>query len=117
MRLMVNDGTGQRPVQQLSFMQTKQAAAIMDAFGRYIPQEGVDYDVVITFKGEANESLSIEIAPLTEKGAWWKRYASEMLKKYPPTVENPPQAIEDEQAPDASGPSGEEVQGDAEVVS
>jgi hypothetical protein len=60
-----------------------------------IPQEGVDYDIEITFKGMSNPDVSISIAPHTDKGRWWRDYVLDMIKKYPPTVDNPEEAIKD----------------------
>lgn len=78
---------GHEPVSQLSFVQSKQAAAIMDGIARLIPQEGVDYDVCISFKGANDPSVSMDIIAHTDKGAWWKRYVAQMIRKYPPVVE------------------------------
>lgn len=91
------DGKGRNPVSNMSFPQTKQAAAIMDCIGRLIPQEGVDYDVEVIFKGSYNPQVSMNIVALTDKGEFWKKYVMEMIKKYPPTVENPDQALPEEQ--------------------
>ena len=85
-----------KPVSNMSFPQTKQAAAIMDCIGRLIPQEGVDYDVEIIFKGSYNPSVSMNIVALTDKGEFWKKYVMAMINKYPPTVENPDQAFPDD---------------------
>ena len=87
------DGKGRKPVAKMSFPQTKQAAAIMDCIGRLIPQEGVDYDVEVIFKGAYNPQVSMNIVALTDKGEWWKKYVMEMIRKYPPTVENPEQSL------------------------
>jgi len=78
MHIFVNDAQGRRPVTQMSFPQTKQAAAIVDCIGRLIPQEGVDYDVEITFKGNYDPSVSMNIVPHTDKGEWWRKYVSEI---------------------------------------
>lgn len=91
------DGKGIKPVSNMSFPQTKQAAAIMDCIGRLIPQEGVDYDVEVIFKGSYNPSVSMNIVALTDKGEFWKKYVMEMIRKYPPMVENPDQALPEEQ--------------------
>lgn len=91
------DGKGRKHVSNMSFPQTKQAAAIMDCIGRLIPQEGVDYDVEVIFKGSYNPSVSMNIVALTDKGEFWKKYVMEMIRKYPPTVENPDQALSEEQ--------------------
>lgn len=90
------DGKGRKSVSNMSFPQTKQCAAIMDCIGRLIPQEGVDYDVEVIFKGSYNPSVSMNIVALTDKGEFWKEYVMKMIKKYPPTVENPDQAFPDE---------------------
>ena len=102
MRLLINDGSGAQEIEELSFQQGKQASAIMDSIGRMIPQEGVDYDVEIIFKSKYDPSVSMNIVSHTDKGEWWKRYVMEMIRKYPPTVENPPQAIENDPNPDKS---------------
>jgi len=113
MRAFVNEKNVLSPVTELSFAQTKQAAAIMDCIGRMIPHEGVDYDVHIIFHGNYSPSVSMDIVPHTDKGEWWKRYVAEMIKKYPPTVENPEPSIkEDEEKPD--GESSEHTDKEAE---
>lgn len=84
----------------MSFAQQKQAAAIMDCFGRLIPQEGVDYDVEIVFKGMYNPSVSVNIVPHTDKGEAWRGYLGTFMKKYPPTVSNPEPSIAED--PDGS---------------
>lgn len=96
MRIFEDGGNGRKAVAKMSFPQTKQAAAIMDCIGRLIPQEGVDYDVEVVFKGSYNPSVSMNIVALTDKGEFWKKYVMEMIRKYPPTVENPDQALSDE---------------------
>lgn len=78
---------GQQPLKSMSFVQSKQAAAIMDGIARLIPQEGVDYDVCISFKGANDPSVSMNIVAYTDKGEWWKRYVGQMINKYPPVVE------------------------------
>lgn len=103
MHVFIEDENGRRQVHQMSFVQLKQSAAVMDCFGRMIPQEGVDYDVEVVFKGVDNPSVSMYMIPHTDKGEWWKRYAEVMIKKYPPTVENPEEAI-DESAANAENP-------------
>lgn len=103
----------------LSFMQTKQCAAVMDAIGRLIPQEGVDYETEIIFNGANNSSVSMNITSLTEKGEWWKDYVMSMIGKYPPKMENPEEAIvdENEKKPDENPDAVEKEVLDAEVVS
>lgn len=96
MRIFVQDGGVKRPVTQMTLPQGKQAAAIMDYFGRLIPQEGVDYDVDIIFKGAYSPSVSMGIVAHTKKGEWWKNYALEMLKTSQPTVQNPEPSLPDE---------------------
>ena len=102
MRIFVQEGGVKRPVTQMTLPQGKQAAAIMDCFGRLIPQEGIDYDVEITFKGAYSPSVSMGIVSHTDKGEWWKKYVLEMIKKYPPMVQNPEPSIQEEQASDES---------------
>ena len=102
MRIFVQDGGVKRPVTQMTLPQGKQAAAIMDCFGRLIPQEGIDYDVEITFKGAYSPSVSMGVVAHTDKGEWWKKYVLEMIKKYPPMVQNPDPSIPEEQASDES---------------
>ena len=68
MRIFVQEGGVKRPVTQMTLPQGKQAAAIMDCFGRLIPQEGIDYDVEITFKGAYSPSVSMGIVSHTDKG-------------------------------------------------
>jgi len=106
MHIFVDDGNGRHSVTQMSFPQTKQAAAVMDCFGRLIPQEGVDYDVEITFKGSYNPSVSMNVVAHTDKGEWWKRYVMEMIKKYPPQVSNPEPSIPIDTSGDPSVESG-----------
>lgn len=122
MHFFIDDGSGKKPLaSSLTFPQTKQAAAIMDTIARLIPHEGVDYDVEITFKGDYNVSVSMSIIPLTEKGEWWRKYAMEMIKKHPPTIENPEMAIPEDMPPEAMPESDDKSsKGDspnAEVVS
>ena len=90
------DGKGRKHVSNMSFPQTKQAAAIMDCIGRLIPQEGIDYDVEIIFKGSYNPSVSMNIVALTDKGEFWKKYVMGMISKYPPMVDNPDQSLPEE---------------------
>lgn len=118
MKIFMTDdtGNGRKPVSQMSYAQAKQAAAIMDCIGRLIPQEGVDYDVEVAFKGEYNPSVSMGIVPHTDKGEWWRRYVSEMIRKYPPTVENPEQAIEEPEAETEAAEKKDKAD-NAEVVS
>ena len=75
-----------RPITQLSFAQNEQARAIMAAVARLIPQEGVDYNVHIGFKGTNSPAVSVSIVPITDKGEWWKDYVTKMIRKYPPVV-------------------------------
>ena len=107
MRLFVLDGDSRKPVGQMTFQQTKQAAALMDCIGRLIPQEGVDYDVEITFKGDYDPNLKINIIPHTDKGEWWKEFVKDMIKKYPPVVGNPENALPE--FSEAEGNVNEEV--------
>lgn len=96
MKLFLDNELGKKTLDHLSFPQTKQAVAIMDSIARFIPHEGVDYDVEITFKGDYNPSVTMKIIPITEKGVWWQQYVMEMMKKYPPSMENPEMSISDE---------------------
>lgn len=89
MHFFVDDGRARKPLSNLSYPQTRQAAAIMDCIGRLIPQEGVDYDADIIFRSEYDSNVSLDIRPHTDKGEWWKRFVTEMIRKYPPSVENP----------------------------
>ena len=94
MRMVINDGSGRRDLESLSYAQTRQAAAVMDCIGRLIPQEGVDYDVEIIFKGVNDPSVSMNVIPLTDKGEWWRKYVVEMINnKYPPQINNPEEAL------------------------
>lgn len=93
MRMMLDNGNGRSNIENLSFPQTKQAAAIMDCLGRLIPQEGVDYEVEVVFKGVNDPRLSMNIIARTDKGEWWKEYVKKMISKYPPTVDNPDLSI------------------------
>ena len=116
MKLLVKSGDGgTTPVKEMSYMQSRQAGAIADCIGRLIPQEGVDYDMVVIFNGEADDNVQMRITPLTDKGEWWRGYVAEMIKKYPPNVENPDMSIP-EDGEDASSQDKPEVI-DAEVVS
>ena len=102
MRIFVQEDGVKRSVTQMTLPQSKQAAAIMDCFGRLIPQEGVDYDVEITFKGSYSPSVSMGVVAHTDKGERWKKYVLEMIKKYPPMVQNPEPSIPEEPASDGS---------------
>ena len=93
MRVFILDGTGKTAITQMSIPQSKQSIAIADCIGRLIPQEGVDYDIEVTFKGRNDPSVSMGIIPHTDKGEWWRKYVLEMINKYPPTVHNPEQSI------------------------
>ena len=95
MKVAIDYGTGKRPLHTMTTPQIKQAVAVMDCIGRLIPQEGVDYDVEIVFKDGNPYSVSMGVIALTDKGEWWKKYVLEMIKKYPPTIENPPEAIQE----------------------
>lgn len=106
MRFLIDNVAGKSNLKDLTFAQTKQAAAIMDNIARLIPHEGVDYDVEVTFKGDYNPSVSMRIIPLTEKGVWWQKYVMEMLKKHPPTVENPDMSIPDSVPEDLENQEG-----------
>ena len=97
MKLLINDGSGTKPVAGMSFAQNKQAAAVMDCIGRLIPQEGIDYDVEIIFKSEYDPQIAINLVAHTDKGEWWKEYVSKMINKYPPQVKNPDPAIQEEE--------------------
>ena len=90
MRVFIDDGEIRKPLDQMTYPQTRQASAIMECIGRMIPQEGIDYDVDIFFKVDYDPDLSMNIVPHTDKGEWWKRYVMEMLSKYPPEVDAPP---------------------------
>lgn len=95
MTLFKDDGNGKVPIRELSFVQSRQAAAIMDCIGRLIPHEGVDYDVEIIFKDKNSPSVSLNIVSHTDKGEFWRRYVMQMISKYPPTAENPEEAIKE----------------------
>lgn len=148
MHTFVKDGNSRRQINELSFVQSKQASAIADAVarlipqegvdydienpsvsfdvrphtekgkwiggyiaktigldksvavrdcvGRLIPKEGVDYDIEVMFNGDNDKSVSMGIVALTDKGMLWRDYAMPMLSKNPPTIENPPEAIQEE---------------------
>lgn len=85
-------------ISDLSFMRTKQVISVMDAIGRLIPQEGVDYSVEITFDDTNPSAVSLLIKAHTDKGELWKSYVEEMIGKYPPTINPPGEAIPDEQS-------------------
>ena len=81
MRVVIDDGETKKPISNMSYVQSRQAIAIADCIGRLIPQEGVD------------PRLSMKIMAITDKGKWWERYVMEMIKKYPPSAENPSQSL------------------------
>lgn len=116
MRLLIEDGGVKRPLQKMSFPQTKQAAAIMDCIGRLIPQEGVDYDVEVVFRGVNDPNVSINISPHTDKGEWWRQYVMTMIQKYPPTVENPDPSMPIDTSVDDEEKT-ERKEGDEEIMS
>lgn len=115
MKYFLVNGYEKVAIESLSFAQSKQAVAIMDAVARLIPQEGVDYDVNITFKGQYNQSVSMNIEAHTDKGEFWRQYVSQMINKYPPKMdytgetlpENPelPEEEKDKEEPDAENVS------------
>lgn len=80
MRLFVDDGAGRQPVSRMSFMQTKQAAAVMDGIGRLIPHQGVDYDVTI-------DNDEFGMTPLTDKGAAFKEFVGASFVRNPPDID------------------------------
>lgn len=71
--------------------------------GRQIPNDGVDYDVVIVFHKDNPKSVSFRIEPRNERGEFWRDYVAEMIRKYPPIAdyrgvvleENPPPVTEE----------------------
>ena len=89
MNWSIRKGGEKSRLTSLSFMQNKQASAIMDSIGRLIPIEGVDYNVEIIFSADNASSVSMNITAMTDKGEWWRRYVMEMFKKYPPTIDAP----------------------------
>lgn len=98
MRVFSTDKEGtRRELGNLSFMRTKQAISVMDAIGRLIPQEGIDYSVEITFDDTNPSAVSLLIKAHTDKGELWKSYVEKMIGKYPPTINPPGEAIPDEQ--------------------
>ena len=78
------DSAAPIPVNGLTVLQGNTVVAYADAIARLIPQEGIDYDVVITFSGESDLKTSMRIIPHTDKGEWWKDYIHALIKKYPP---------------------------------
>jgi hypothetical protein len=98
MRVFSKNKDGARyEVSNLSFMRTKQAISVMDAIGRLIPQEGVDYGVEITFDDTNPSAVSLGIKAYTDKGELWKDYVEKMIGKYPPTITPPGEALPDDQ--------------------
>lgn len=96
MKMFMDCNGSMSPVSQMSYIQSRQAIAVMDCIGRLIPQEGVDYDIVLTFKGKNDSNISIGIEARTDKGTWWMDYVTKMIKKYPPKIENPEMSIEED---------------------
>ena len=95
--ILAKDGE-KTPLTSLSFQQSRQAAALVDAIARLIPQEGVDYNIAVTFKGDYVPTVSLDISSLTDKGEFWREYVLKMLKKYPPTVDFHGDVLPDEPA-------------------
>lgn len=96
MRYILRDGQGGKvQLTELSFGQSKQAAAIVDAIGRLIPIEGVDYEVDVIFSTTDANNVSLNIVSKTDKGEWWKRYVMGFISKYPPTIEAPGEPLPD----------------------
>jgi hypothetical protein len=94
MKLFSVGADGKRnEIAQPSYMRIRQAVSVMDAIGRLIPQEGVDYSVSITFNERNASSIQIGIEPHTDKGEAWRDYLDVYLRKYPPTIENPPPGL------------------------
>ena len=115
MKFFLENEKGRTLIEDLSYAQSKQAVAIMDAVARLIPQEGIDYDVNITFKGEYNPSVSMKIEAHTDKGEFWKQYVAQMIGKYPPKVDYAGDALPENPIPPEEGEQKEEP--DAEIVS
>lgn len=95
MKMVIHDKDGRHELTNLSYYQGRQAYAITSCIGRLIPQEGIDYDVEIIFKGSNDPSVSLNIDAHTDKGEWWKKYVMSMINKYPPTVDDPPQSLDE----------------------
>ena len=89
--------------------------AIKSYLSSLVPREGVDFNVEIVFKGAYSPSVSMSVVAANERGEWWKRYIMEMIRKYPPTVENPEPSmpIDPEEPKENEG----EGRNDAQVVS
>lgn len=85
MKLQLLENGKTRPIESPSYVQSYQLRSLMECIARLIPQEGVDYDVVVTFKGERDPSVSMTIDSHTDKGDFWKKYVMDMIGKYPPT--------------------------------
>jgi len=83
------------PVGKLSFKQQQRVVILADALARLIPQEGVDYDVDVILDGDSRR-VSMEIIPLTDKGALWRDYVKKMIRVYPPSADYKGFAIGDE---------------------
>lgn len=74
----------------LTYRQKVQVRAIVERIASLIPVEGVDYTLGYGFGANGNQdSVTLAITPLTDKGTWWKGYVMEMLKKYPPSAAEP----------------------------
>lgn len=86
---------------EVSLSDTKEhvAALIHTAFTSgvcgLIPKPEKDYHLEITFNGEYSSNVSMNVAAITDRGMFWRDYVIKMMRKYPPTLNNPAMAIEE----------------------
>ena len=96
--------------------------AVAAGIGKIIPKPEVDYFLEITFTGEYSSNVSMNVVPITERGKIWRDYVMRMIRKYPPTVENPEMSIPEESGGEEAGESSpgekaEEESSDEKIMS
>lgn len=82
MKLFIEKAGGEKArLPNMNGTQTRQAASVMEQFAGYIPIEGKDYDIEITFSETNSSRVGIKIVAYTERGEFWRDYVATMMKK------------------------------------
>lgn len=81
MKMFLRDGESTREisVSDLSVMNVRQAAAIVDAVARLIPHEGVDYEV-------KEDGADFSFRWMTDKGEAWCRFIRDYERSHPTNI-------------------------------